>query len=52
VRVEVNARGMPQRIDLGMAVGPRGKRRVARDARWIEVLDVAEVWRIGEEWWR
>ncbi|MDA0350906.1 MAG: hypothetical protein O3A10_01690 [Chloroflexi bacterium] len=43
---------MPQRIDLGIAVGPRGKRRVARDARWIAVLDVAEVWRIGEEWWR
>ena len=52
VRVEVDERGMPLRVDLGLAVGPRGKRRVARDVRWTEVLDVGEVWRIGEEWWR
>ena len=63
VAVDVDEQGVPVRVDLGMAVGPRGKRRGARtsrsallgtaaDARWTGVLDVSEVWRIGEEWWR
>jgi hypothetical protein len=48
----LDAHGMPLRIDLSAGtVGPQ-RGRVAREARWTAVLDVIEVWRIGEEWWR
>ena len=80
LRVDVDEHGMPIRIDLGLAVGPRaqrirnssaqrtpnsgakripgssGAKRQVRDqwqdARWTAVLDVLEVWRVAEEWWR
>ena len=42
---------MPIRIDLGVSVGPRAKRKL-REARWTAVLDISEAWRIGEDWWR
>jgi hypothetical protein len=52
VRVEVDDVGMPVRVDL--ASGPAGPRKVRtpQEGRWVAVLDVAEVWRVGEEWWR
>lgn len=42
---------MPIRIDLGVSVGPRAKRKL-RETNWIGVLDISEAWRIGEDWWR
>jgi hypothetical protein len=51
VRVELAATGMPLRVDLRGHVAPRGT-RTPREPRWTEVIDIAEVWRIGEEWWR
>ena len=57
MRVELAATGMPLRVDLRGHSAPRGTRtprgqRTPREPRWTEVIDIAEVWRIGEEWWR
>lgn len=51
IRVETGAHGEPLRVDLARALRPRGPRG-AHEARWAPVIDVSEVWRVGEEWWR